>query len=88
MEQVTGHGIQAVDGHVRIQGTVSWSGLMIVTGTLIVDAPGNSLTVRGGLWAGGFDARTGLVDIQYDSCMIKSALLSRPVRLINWKELY
>jgi len=88
LEQVTGYGILAVDGHVRIQGTVSWSGLIIVTGKLIFDAPGNSFRMRGGLWAGGFEARAGLVDVQYDSCAIKSALLTPPVRLINWKELY
>lgn len=88
MEYVNGHGILAVDGHVRIQGPVSWSGLMVVTGTLIFDAPGSTIAISGGVWAGEVDVRTGLVNIQYDSCRIKAALLTRPVKLINWKELY
>ncbi len=87
MENITGHGIFVVDGDMRIQGPVSWSGLLIVTGTLIFDAPGNSFSIRGGLWTGGFEARKGIVDVQYDSCVIKSSLLARPVKLLNWKEL-
>ena len=87
LDQVTGDGIFAVNGRVQIRGPVTWDGLMIVSGSLIVEAPGSTVSVRGGIWAGELEVREGAVNVQYDSCAIRAALLTRPLRLLNWREL-
>lgn len=88
IQNTAGQGILMVNGTAVLKGQVSWNGMVIVTGDLIVQGEETTLTVNGAVWSKNFQQTGGLLNIHYDSCQIKSALLSQPVLVRSWKEEY
>ncbi|MDA0737600.1 MAG: PilX N-terminal domain-containing pilus assembly protein [Nitrospirae bacterium] len=86
IKNVVGQGILLVDGDANLEGEISWQGMIIVTGDLLVQGDGAVITVNGGLWAKTITQVGGHLNIQYDSCQIKAALLTRPVEVMIWRE--
>lgn len=88
IQNIVGRGILLVEGSAILEGVVSWQGLIIVNGDLKVQGDGTVITVNGGIWAKDINQAGGHLNIQYDSCQIKSALLSQPVQVRTWREVY
>lgn len=88
LQNIVGRGILLVEGGAILEGEVSWQGLIVVAGDLKVQGDGTVITVNGGIWAKSVNQVGGHLNIQYDSCQIKSALLSQPVKVRTWREVY
>jgi len=88
IRNTVGQGLLLVDGTAVLEEKVTWSGMVVVTGTLIIQGDGANLTVQGGIWAGSVQQSGGLLNVRYDSCQIESALLSQPLRVRTWKEVF
>ena len=87
LQNVSGFGILAVEGHVQVKGPLNWQGLIINTGTLTIDASTGPIQVFGGVWSDQVRHIAGEVAITYDSCAIKTSLLSLPLTIINWRQI-
>ncbi len=83
-----GAGILLVDGNATLEGDVQWNGMILVTGTLFLRGQGAGIVVRGGLWASRIHQQTGALAVQYDSCLLRAALLAVPVQVRTWKEVF
>ena len=81
-----GRGMVLVDGSAILEGEVSWEGMIIVNGELMIQGDGAMVTLRGGLWVNTLKQTGGRLHVQYDSCFIKSALLSQPLNVRTWRE--
>ncbi|NKB82089.1 MAG: hypothetical protein GKS05_09430 [Nitrospirales bacterium] len=81
-----GFGILLVDGNLILEGNVEWYGLLVSTGGMIMQGAGAGIMVQGAIWAGHVENPTGRWMLTYDSCKIKSALLTRPLRVWSWRE--
>ncbi|MDT7042017.1 pilus assembly PilX family protein [Candidatus Nitronereus thalassa] len=81
-----GRGMLLVNGSAILEGEVSWEGMIIVNGELIIQGDGAAITLQGGLWVSALKQMGGQLSVQYNSCFIKSALLSQPVKVRTWKE--
>ncbi len=88
IRQTSGSGILLVDGNATLGGDVRWDGMILVTGTLFLDGHGSGIGIRGGVWAGRVDHRTGSLTVRYDSCLLQAALLAVPTRVRTWKEVF
>ncbi|MCH7614243.1 MAG: hypothetical protein IH978_00645 [Nitrospinae bacterium] len=88
IRNTVGHGILLVDGTAIFEGQVSWQGMIIVTGDLLIQGDGAVINVNGGIWARNVQHTGGSLNIQYDSCQIQASLLSRPVQVQSWKEVF
>ncbi len=82
-----GEGILLVDGDMTLNRALTWNGMLLVTGTLTLGG-GSRLEVHGGLWAGTIDQQAGALTVRYDSCRLRDALLTLPVRVRTWKEVF
>lgn len=87
IRQTRGFGILLVDGNATLEGEVRWDGMILVTGTLFLSGHGSGIVIRGGVWAGRID-QTGPLNVQYDSCRLKAALLAVPTRVRAWREVF
>lgn len=87
IQQTRGFGIFLVDGNATLEGEVQWDGMILVTGTLFLNAYGSGIVIRGGVWAGRID-QTGPLSVQYDSCRLQAALLAVPTRVRTWREVF
>ena len=76
------------DYRLEAGGGVHWGGMILVTGTLFLNGQGSGIVIRGGVWAGEIDHQTGVLTIQYDSCLLQAALLAVPTRVRTWKEIF
>ena len=81
IRNTVGHGILLVDGTAIFEGQVSWQGMIIVTGDLLIQGDGAVINVN-------VQHTGGSLNIQYDSCQIQASLLSRPVQVQSWKEVF
>jgi len=88
IRNTVGYGILLVDGAAILEGQVSWQGMIIVTGDLFIQGDGAVINVKGGIWARSVQQTMGSLNIQYDSCQIQASLLSRPVQVRNWREMF
>ncbi len=88
IRQTSGEGILLVDGNATLEGEVQWKGMILVTGTLVLQGQGNGIVVRGGMWAGQINHQSGPLVARYDSCLIQTALLAVPVQVRTWKEVF
>ncbi len=86
IKNVVGQGILLIDGDAILEAEISWQGMIIVTGNLMIQGEGAAITVNGGLWAKTITQAGGRLNIQYDSCQIKAALHTRPVEIMTWRE--
>ena len=87
VRQTRGFGILLVDGNATLEGEVQWDGMILVTGTLLLNGHGSGIVIRGGVWAGRID-QTGPLTVQYDSCRLKAVMLSLPIRVRTWREIF
>jgi len=88
IRNTVGYGILLVDGTAIFEGQVSWQGMIIVTGDLLIQGDGAVINVKGSIWARSVQHTGGSLNVQYDSCQIQASLLSRPVQVRSWKEVF
>ena len=79
-----------VKGDLQLAGNITWNGLIIVTGKIITTGGGsNAKNIQGQIYSGksdiGDSAVSGSVTVGYNSCNIKNALSSQPLKVVNWK---
>jgi Tfp pilus assembly protein PilX len=93
LNNVTGYGILIVKGDLQMAGNVNWHGVIIATGVVTSSGGGsNSKNIQGQVYAGssalGDTTISGNIDIAYNSCEVKKALSSQPLKVVNWKQTY
>src|ERR1051325_317289 len=93
LNNVTGYGILVVKGNLQLAGNIDWHGIIIATGVITASGGGsNSKNIQGQIYSGssslGDTTVSGSVTIGYNSCDVKKALASQPLKLVNWKQNY
>ena len=93
LNNVTGYGILVVKGNLQLAGNIDWHGIIIATGVVTASGGGsNSKNIQGQLYSGtsslGDTTVSGSVAIGYNSCDVKKALSSQPLKVVNWKQNY
>jgi Tfp pilus assembly protein PilX len=93
LNNVNGYGILLVKGNLELAGDTNWNGIIIVTGILKSSGGGsNAKNIEGQIYAGssalGDTAISGSITIGYNSCNVKKALSSQPLKVVNWKQDY
>jgi Tfp pilus assembly protein PilX len=93
LNNVTGYGILVVKGNLQLAGNIDWHGIIIATGVVTASGGGsNSKNIQGQLYSGtsslGDTTVSGSVTIGYNSCDVKKALSSQPLKVVNWKQNY
>jgi Tfp pilus assembly protein PilX len=93
LNNVTGHGILLVKGDLELAGNLDWNGIIIVTGILKSSGGGSNVkNIQGQVYAGssalGDTAISGSIHVGYNSCDVKKALSSQPLKVVNWKQNY
>jgi len=81
-----GFGILLVQGHAQIKGPLNWQGIIVNTGTLTLDGSSGPIQIWGGVWSQHVQHLAGNIAITYDSCAIKTSLLSRPLTVTKWRQ--
>ena len=87
LQNATGFGILLVEGPARIRGPVTWHGLVVNAGTLTLDGSTGPISILGGVWSDQVQHVGGDISITYDSCAIKTSVLSRPLIVMNWRQI-
>ena len=93
LNNVTGYGILLVKGNLQLAGNIDWHGIIIATGVVTTSGGGsNSKNIQGQIYSGasslGDTTVSGSVVIGYNSCDVKKALSSQPLKVVNWKQNY
>jgi Tfp pilus assembly protein PilX len=93
LNNVTGYGILLVKGNLQLAGNIDWHGIIIATGVITASGGGdNSKNIQGQIYSGasslGDTNVSGSVSIGYNSCDVKKAMSSQPLKLVNWKQNY
>lgn len=93
LNNVDGYGILIVKGDLQMAGNINWNGIIIVTGIVSSSGGGsNAKNIQGQIFSGsstlGDTAISGNIDITYNSCKVKQALSSQPLKLVSWKQSY
>jgi Tfp pilus assembly protein PilX len=93
LNNVTGYGILLVKGNLQLAGNINWNGIIIATGVVTASGGGsNSKNIQGQIYSGasslGDTTVSGSVTIGYNSCDVKKALSSQPLKVVNWKQSY
>ena len=93
LNNVTGYGILVVKGNLQLAGNIDWHGIIIATGVVTASGGGsNSKNIQGQIYSGtsslGDTTVSGSVTIGYNSCDVKRALSSQPLKVVNWKQNY
>ncbi len=93
LNNVTGYGILLVKGNLQLAGNINWNGIIIATGVITTSGGGsNAKNIQGQVYSGssslGDTTVSGSVTIGYNSCQVKKALSSAPLKVVNWKENY
>lgn len=93
LNNVTGYGILLVKGNLQLAGNINWHGIIIATGVVTASGGGsNSKNIQGQIYSGasslGDTTVSGSVTIGYNSCDVKKALSSQPLKVVNWKQNY
>ncbi|HEV8722819.1 MAG TPA: hypothetical protein VGW77_19555, partial [Candidatus Binatia bacterium] len=91
LNNVTGYGILLVKGDLELAGNITWNGLIIATGRITTTGGGNdNKNIQGQILAGKNDVGdsnvSGSVTVAYNSCNLKNALASQPLKVVNWKQ--
>ena len=87
IQNVIGFGILLVEGHVQIRGPFNWQGLIVTSGVLTIDGSTGPIRIWGGIWSDQIRHLAGDITITYDSCAMKTSLLSRPLTVTNWRQI-
>lgn len=86
LRDLVGHGILLVNGDLLVSGETEWNGLMLISGTMRVMGDGAGVNIRGAVWADEFQHLAGPLRMEYDSCHIRGALASLPLKIQHWRE--
>ena len=86
IRNMNGYGILLAKGHVNLEGPIHWQGLIISSGKVSVDGTSGGIVIAGGMWVDQLVDVAGSLNVSYDSCAIKSAILSRPLVITKWKQ--
>lgn len=93
LNNVTGYGILLVKGDLQLSGNINWKGIIVATGVITATGGGsNSKNIQGQIYSGssslGDTTVSGSVTIGYNSCDVKKAMSSQPLKVVNWKQDY
>ena len=93
LNNVNGYGILLVKGNLQLAGNTNWNGIIIVTGVITSSGGGsNAKNIQGQIYSGssalGDTTISGSVVIGYNSCNVKKALSSQPLKVVSWKQSY
>lgn len=88
LQNVTGYGILLVKGDLTLGGGFNWNGLVLTTGTLVLNGGGSGVNITGSAMSVETININGGLNIKYDSCMIDNSLNTQPLNVIKWKEVY
>ena len=86
MRSLTGYGTLLVEGDLRLDGPIQWDGLIISSGIVIMNGATGSIEIAGGVWADQIIDLAGSLNVSYESCTIKTAILSRPLVVTKWRQ--
>jgi Tfp pilus assembly protein PilX len=83
-----GYGTLLVKGDLKMSGTFTWDGLILVTGTLTFNGGGaTGINIQGAVLANQTVDLNGGVNVTYNSCSVNNALSSQPVTKLSWREI-
>jgi len=93
LNNVDGYGILLVKGNLQLAGNINWHGIIIATGVVTASGGGsNAKNIQGQVYSGasslGDTTVSGSVTIGYNSCDVKKALSSQPLKVVDWKQSY
>jgi hypothetical protein len=94
LQNVTGHGILLVKGDLVMGGGFQWNGLIFATGSITLNGGGgpNAINISGLIFSGTSTVTDVTVNggntLSYDSCKVKKAAATQPLKVVNWKQLY
>ena len=93
LNNVNGYGILLVKGNLQLAGNINWHGIIIATGVVTASGGGsNAKNIQGQIYSGasalGDTTVSGSVTIGYNSCEVKKAMSSQPLKVVNWKQSY
>jgi Tfp pilus assembly protein PilX len=88
LQNVTGYGILLVKGDLTLGGGFNWNGLILTTGTLVLNGGGSGINITGSAMSVETININGSLNIKYDSCMLDNSLNNQPLNVIKWKEVY
>jgi hypothetical protein len=86
IQDAVGFGILLIQGHVQIRGPFNWHGLIINAGMITLDGSTGHIQIFGSVWSDQVQHMGGAIGITYDSCAIKTSLLSRPLTVNHWRQ--
>jgi hypothetical protein len=87
MSNINGYGNLIVEGDLTLGGGFTWTGLVVVTGTVTFNGGGLGVNITGAVMSGNAVDLNGGLEIYYDSCAVGEALNSLGYELINWRQL-
>ena len=87
MSNVDGFGNLIVDGDLTLGGGFTWTGLVVVTGTVTFNGGGSGVNITGAVMSGDAVTLNGGLEIYYDSCAVGESLSALGYDLINWRQL-
>ncbi|RLB66946.1 MAG: hypothetical protein DRH08_04910 [Deltaproteobacteria bacterium] len=87
MSNINGYGNLIIEGDLTLGGGFTWTGLVVVTGTITFNGGGSGVNIIGAVMSGDTVTLNGGLEIYYDSCAVGDALNSLGYELINWRQL-
>ena len=86
LRNTTGYGILLVEGDVTFKGPMLWQGLIVSSGRIRMNGGTGPIHVDGAIWANELVDVAGSLNVNYDSCTIQTAILSKPVKVTKWRQ--
>ena len=87
MSNIDGYGTLIVEGDLTMGGGFTWTGLVVVTGTVTFNGGGSGVNIIGAVMSGDAVSLNGGLEIYYDSCAVGESMSSLGYELINWRQL-
>jgi hypothetical protein len=87
MSNVEGFGNLIIDGDLTLGGGFTWTGLVVVTGTVTFNGGGSGVNITGAVMSGDAVSLNGGLEIYYDSCAVSESLSALGYRMVNWRQL-
>lgn len=87
MSNVDGFGNLIIDGDLTLGGGFTWTGLVVVTGTVTFNGGGSGVNITGAVMSGDAIDLNGGLEIYYDSCAVGESLSALGYDLLNWRQL-
>ena len=87
MSNVDGFGNLIIDGDLTLGGGFTWTGLVVVNGTVTFNGGGSGVNITGAVMSGDAIDLNGGLEIYYDSCAVGESLSALGYDLLNWRQL-